>query len=112
MNLDGEIIDIDVPGAKLNPEGGFMIGFESSLGKPQQQARLAHAYIRSIATRIPDNDELEHEIVVVGHLFLRLNNMSYHESNPSLTSSHSSPIKIYYWLAHDIYGRFREISGW
>ena len=40
LYLDAEVVDVDVPGAELNSEGGLVIGFKSALGEPEEEAGL------------------------------------------------------------------------
>jgi hypothetical protein len=68
LYFDAEIVDVDVPGAELDPEGWLVIGFEPSLGKAKQKAGLSHAWNRNFLTGVSDDDELKHKVVVVCHL--------------------------------------------
>jgi hypothetical protein len=45
LYFDAELVDIDVPGAELNPQRRLMVRLEPPLGKPQQKARLADTCI-------------------------------------------------------------------
>ncbi len=70
LYFDGELVDVDVPGAELYSQSGLVICFESSFCEPEKEAGLAYALIKGCCTGISDDDEFEHKIVVVGHVGL------------------------------------------
>lgn len=68
LYFDAHIIYIDVPRAELHSECGLVVGLEATFCEPEEEARLSDTWDRGWSTGVSDDNELEHEVIVICHI--------------------------------------------